>query len=157
MWNIDVLNSSDVDGFLDVINDSFGPNFLYEEDEEKFQRKLDSPDYFNLGYFINDELVGILHTTVDENDIYINLIGVKEKYQNQGIATQLLNYFQERLNFFDGGKITLDCCEELIPFYNYFGFKISRENDYLKGREFDANVLTVYTMEKNIQRKMIYN
>ncbi|TDM02141.1 GNAT family N-acetyltransferase [Macrococcus carouselicus] len=56
---------------------------------------------------------------------YLSVLGlvVSEEHQRQGLAGKLLEQFTERARELYVKAITLTCTEDLVPFYERYGFK----------------------------------
>ena len=77
------------------------------------------------GYYANDELVGVIG--IEDNN-YIPILYVKNKFQNHNIGTSLLNYV---INYVKDNTDILEVCseEKAVQFYLNNGFN-KYNNDY---------------------------
>lgn len=87
---------------------------------KKFKEMIINDNINFYGYFINDNLVGIIG--IKEN--YINYLYVLKEYQHQYIGTNLLNFIINTYNNYD--IITLDSNFESVDMYLKYGFEIDK-------------------------------
>lgn len=151
------LYSSDINDFCDVIEDAFNWGDTHDDDYIKYQKRLDDPNFFTLGYFINYEMAGLIHVIIDNDNLYIDLLGVKKAYQGRSIGTKIVNHLFNRLKFFDGNNITLDCTIDSKSFYEKFGFKTINTHYERIGEERSTKTVDIYTMQRKINKKTYVN
>lgn len=91
-------------------------------------------DYY-IGYIINDKIIGFLSYSIYYERAELNYIYVEEQYRNNNIATKMLNYVLEKINYLE--NITLEVRENnliAIKLYEKCGFSkcAIRKNYYGK-------------------------
>ena len=65
--------------------------------KEIYHTLVHHDQYAIYGYFLEEELVGVIYANKRENIYYIDDIVVKSIYQNQGIASTLFKYVENTL------------------------------------------------------------
>lgn len=85
------------------------------------------PETFHLGYFLNNEIVGIL--TVIKNGKIAQLRGmaVLEEHQGKNIGRKLVEKVEEMLSEEHFTKIWMNARETAVPFYEKLGYSIEGE------------------------------
>jgi ribosomal protein S18 acetylase RimI-like enzyme len=79
--------------------------------------------YYHIACYDGDKLVGYVDTTSNGvTDAYIQDLTVDPAYQGQGIGTELMNKIISRLRERRIFMISVIFEEELLPFYERFGF-----------------------------------
>lgn len=78
----------------------------------------------HLGIFNNDEIIGCMLLAIPQNGVAkMRQVAVHPSYQNKGIGSQLVRYFEGFVvaNKFD--KIVLHARKEAVKFYQNLGYK----------------------------------
>lgn len=81
--------------------------------------------YFIYGYFVEEQLVGVIYVNRRENIYYVDDIVVKDNYRNQGIGSELFRYIEKQALANNIVRIELDVWsfnEKAIQFYQKNGF-----------------------------------
>ena len=81
--------------------------------------------YFINGYFVEEQLVGVIYVNRRENIYYVDDIVVKDNYRNQGIGSELFRYIEKQALANNIVRIELDVWsfnEKAIQFYQKNGF-----------------------------------
>ena len=102
---------------IEMINDTF----IIAELNEKVVGYINGP-VINQPFITDD-----LFESIDENPTiggYVAILGlvVDQSQRNQGLAGKLLNEIEQRAKTHHRLGITLTCKEELIPFYEKYGY-----------------------------------
>ena len=102
---------------IEMINDTF----IIAESNEKVVGYINGP-VINQPFITDD-----LFESIDENPTtggYVAILGlvVDQSQRNQGLAGKLLNEIEQRAKTHHRLGITLTCKEELIPFYEKYGY-----------------------------------
>ena len=102
---------------IEMINDTF----IIAESNEKVVGYINGP-VINQPFITDD-----LFESIDENSTtggYVAILGlvVDQSQRNQGLAGKLLNEIEQRAKTHYRLGITLTCKEELIPFYEKYGY-----------------------------------
>ncbi|MEB7434103.1 GNAT family N-acetyltransferase [Staphylococcus pasteuri] len=102
---------------IEMINDTF----IIAELNEKVVGYINGP-VINQPFITDD-----LFESIDENPTtggYVAILGlvVDQSQRNQGLAGKLLNEIEQRAKTHYRLGITLTCKEELIPFYEKYGY-----------------------------------
>lgn len=100
-------------------------------DREKFITIINNlPENHNIYvYILDDKIVGMITIFTEQKLIHnarcvahIEDLVVDKNYLNKGIAKQLINYCLNSIDTEKYYKIILNCSENLISFYEKFGF-----------------------------------
>ena len=100
---------------------------------------------FHLGYFENDEIIGIVTIIKKGKIAQLRGMAVAEDYQGKGIGKQLVLEAENILKNNKFTKIWMNARENAVPFYEKLGYKIEGEIfiikpigfHYLMSKEFD--------------------
>ena len=100
---------------------------------------------FHLGYFENDEIIGIVTIIKKGKIAQLRGMAVAEDYQGKGIGKQLVLEAENALKNNKFTKIWMNARENAVPFYEKLGYKIEGEIfiikpigfHYLMSKEFD--------------------
>lgn len=68
-----------------------------------------------------EEYISVLFAGVKDNEVFLSMIGVKNEYKGQKYGTKLIKTIME---YFKDKTFSLTCEENLIPFYQKFGFTV---------------------------------
>jgi len=98
----------------------------YEETMEAFARQLSWDSELVLVAIANDQLVGVIIGTIDNQDGYYYRIAVSQEFQRQGIGTKLIEAMRQRFVQRKVRRIliTVDVHNEMVlPVYESAGYK----------------------------------
>lgn len=82
---------------------------------------------FHLGYFQENEIIGILTIMKNENVAQLRGMAVSEDFQGKGIGKLLIERAEEILQNDKISKIWMNAREKAVPFYERLGYKIEGE------------------------------
>lgn len=82
---------------------------------------------FHLGYFQENEIIGILTIMKNENVAQLRGMAVSEDFQGNGIGKLLIERAEEILQNDKISKIWMNAREKAVPFYERLGYKIEGE------------------------------
>lgn len=96
-------------------------NFYKFVTDENLEKMFLVGEYKAFGAFVDGEIKGIIGV---RNHTHVSLLFVEEEYHHQGIATALLDYFLEYLQYHDPAEfITVNSSPYAVGFYHYYGFE----------------------------------
>ncbi|BGE81341.1 GNAT family N-acetyltransferase [Staphylococcus petrasii] len=95
--------------------------FIIAEDNKKIVGYINGPVITQK--YITDDLFEIINPNPDIGG-YLSVLGlvVSKSHQEQGIAGQLLSQFENLARQHSRLGVTLTCREELVPFYEKYGY-----------------------------------
>lgn len=82
---------------------------------------------FHLGYFQENEIIGILTIMKNENVAQLRGMAVSEDFQGKGIGKLLIERAEEILQNDKISKIWMNAREKAVPFYEKLGYKTEGE------------------------------
>lgn len=110
-------------GLIEVIIPSIG-----NPTTEKIKQILASynnKNHYIIGSFLDNKLVGIIGTEINNNSAIIKHLSVLSEFRNQSIGSKLIQYIS---NYFSLKIIKTETDEDAIMFYQTLGFKCESFN-----------------------------
>ena len=140
--DINLAELSDIKGISEIENEFF--SFPHTEEQIKFE--IEDGNHIVITCKNNTELIGYCIMTVIIDEAFISNIAVKKAYQNNGIASQIMEYILNYLKSISVSSLSLEVRESniaAISLYKKYGFEIESilEGYYSKPKE-NAYIMT---------------
>ncbi len=94
---------------------------MYPQEELSFVAIEGDEEAIHHGYFLNNELLGVLSWFIDGEEAQFRKFAVKEKVQGQGIGTEMLQYGLGEMRTLGIRKVWCNARLEKRAFYERFG------------------------------------
>jgi len=136
------LNKHRVKCLQDVENACFPDEKLSRRSLRRFVNK---DQHYLLIDLYKLELQGALVYIIYKHSLRIYSVGIMPKYQGQGLGKVLVNYAKYKATELSKSKVTLECRDNLVPFYYKLGFTKTKllKNYYNNGDDAWKMVLKI--------------
>lgn len=152
---IHILSEDNIFEVEDVLVNSFNWGSMSDNEFDKYNYELKSDEYLTLGYYIDDQMIGVLHSRILENKIHIEMLGIKKPFQKNGFGTELINQIinisKNKYNF---DTTSIVCTEDTKKYYEKFGYEVFHITDRLLTKN---KIFKIYNMIRKEKYKQIVN